>query len=94
MLHNIQAALNVNLDLVVLKVNIANASNIVFQRLYFKSYMFQGGSYFNLYLSSILFMPHNSFFSLDTTPHKAILKLFSPPLAPIRGILWVVNFLP
>jgi hypothetical protein len=62
MLHNIQAILNVNLDWVVLEVEIANAFDIISQMLYPKSCTFQGGSYFNLYLSFVLFMPHSFFF--------------------------------
>ncbi len=94
MLHNIRAILNVNIDWLVLKVDIANAFDIISQRLYFKSCMFQQGNYFNLYLSSILFMPHSSFFSLVTTPYKVSFLVFSPLLAPIRRILWVVTFSP
>jgi hypothetical protein len=94
MLHNIRATLNVHLDWVVLKVNITNAFNVVSQRLYSKSCMFQGGNYFNSYLSFVLFMLHSSFFSLVTTPHKAIFLLFSPLLAPIMGIFRVVIFSP
>jgi hypothetical protein len=49
---------------------------------------------FNSYLSFVPFMFHSSFFSLITTPFKMICLLFNLPLALIKGIFWVVLFLP
>jgi hypothetical protein len=60
--------------------------------LYSRSCVLQVGNCFNSYLLSIPFMLHNSFFSLVTTPFKAIYLLLSPLFVLIKGILGVVFF--
>ncbi len=55
--------------------------------------MLQVGNGLNSYFLSIFFMFHSSLFSLVIIPFRVIYLLFSPPLAPIKGVLWVVLFL-